>query len=79
MMLLIWRRVTEWGIVLCTGGDDEMGDKPYVVKSHDIHLDSDYRDWITGDKTVSAWFRNSVPSCVRICTMEASCADYPEM
>ena len=23
-----------------------MGDKPYVVKSHDIHLDSDYRDWI---------------------------------
>lgn len=28
------------------GGDDEVGDKPFVVKSHDIHLDSDYRDWI---------------------------------
>lgn len=23
-----------------------MGDKPFVVKSHDIHLDSDYRKWI---------------------------------
>ena len=24
-----------------------MGDKPYVVKTHDVHLDSDYRNWIT--------------------------------
>ena len=23
-----------------------MGDKPYVVKTHDVHLDSDYRNWI---------------------------------
>lgn len=28
------------------GGDDEMGDKTFVVKSQDIHLDSDYREWI---------------------------------
>ena len=24
-----------------------MGDKPYAVKTHDVHLDSDYRNWIT--------------------------------
>lgn len=23
-----------------------MNNQPFVVKSHDIHLDSDYRDWI---------------------------------
>ena len=23
-----------------------MGDKPYVVRIHDVHLDSDYRNWI---------------------------------
>jgi len=28
-------------------GDGTMGDKPYVVKTHDVHLDSDYRNWIT--------------------------------
>ena len=34
------------GLELYTGGDDKMGDKPFLVKTHDIHLDSDYRDWI---------------------------------
>ena len=24
-----------------------MSDKPFIVKSHDIHLDSEYSDWIT--------------------------------
>lgn len=27
-------------------GDGTMGDKPYVVRIHDVHLDSDYRNWI---------------------------------
>ena len=30
--------------------DTQSKDEPYVVKSHDIHIDSEYADWIADIK-----------------------------
>lgn len=46
-------------------GEKEMSDdKPFIVKSHDVHLDSDYRQWLSDLK--SRYHRIQIKAALKI-------------